>query len=68
MVIQARKRFVVALIVALFLAVFAVASAQVMVPSGCKTLTPWSFDWVMRQCYIYAAFPSDFAHRPFLVR
>jgi hypothetical protein len=69
MVIQARKRFVVALVVALFLAAFAVAaSAQVAMPSGCKGLEPWSFDWIMRQCYIYMAVPSDFAHRPFLVR
>jgi hypothetical protein len=39
-----------------------------MVPSGCKDLEPWSFEWIMRQCYIFTAFPSDFTHRPFLIR
>lgn len=71
MVIQARKRFVVAFVVALFLALFAaVTQAQVLIPSGCKDLTPSDWEWWIRQCYLYTV--SEEATQPavhgFLVR
>lgn len=69
MVIQARKRFVVALVVALFLAFFAVAAqAQVISANRCKGLEPWSAAWIMNQCYLWYAAPNGEPVRPFLVR
>lgn len=55
MAIQARKRFIVAFIVALLLATFAVAASaqQVLIPSGCQGLTPADLDWWVRSCWMY---------------
>lgn len=63
MVIQARRRFVVAFVLALFLALTLTARAQVMIPSGCKGLTPSDLLWWTRQCYLYM-FAADH-ERPF---
>lgn len=62
MVIQARKRFVVAFIVALFLAWFAVtATAQVMIPKPaiCNETGPLDWEWWAAQCYLWSAPESN---------
>lgn len=69
MVIQTtRRRFVVALIVALVLACVVKASAQVMIPSGCKGLTPSDWEWWARQCYLYSFSDTFTPHAGFVVR
>jgi hypothetical protein len=59
MVIQARKRFVVGLVAALFLAWFVVSASAQMIPSGCKDLTPSDWEWWFRQCYLYTVSDRD---------
>jgi hypothetical protein len=66
MVIQARKRYVVALVLTLIVAWFATASAQVYVPSGCKGLTSADWEWWARGCYVYSA--SEHAGNPRVTR
>lgn len=63
MVIQAkRRRFALAVVVALVLAAVVSAAAQVLLPSGCKSFTPADWEWWARQCYLYSF--TDTASQP----
>lgn len=58
MVIQARKRYVVAFVVALFLAYFAVVTqAQVLIPKPpiCNETGPSDWEWWFHQCYLWTS-------------
>jgi hypothetical protein len=69
MVIQARKRFVVAFVVAVMLALFVrEATAQVIAtPEACKNSTPSDWAWWENLCWNYpSAMPA--MHRGFVIR
>lgn len=67
MVIQARKRVVLGFVVALLLAWCAASLSAQHMATKCKSLEPWSAEWIFLQCYVYA-FPVNFEHRGFIVR
>jgi hypothetical protein len=69
MVIQARKRLVVALVVAMFVAWFAISLSAQHIELRCKDLSPADWEWWFRSCYLLAHSDGDPARATgFIVR